>query len=258
MSRASPGVSICSSANAGGIGTSLRLVLMPLLLAIGAASAPFELWSESAAHRQPAVNPAINAYYRDADLDRWKFIFESPGREVFRERFRIVQAVGPTPGMRVADVGAGTGFFTMLFARAVGPAGRVYAIDISENFLSEIRRRAREEYHVDNVETVLNDQRGIGLPADSLDLVFLCDTYHHFEYPRQMLASISAALRDGGQLVLVDFHRIQGVSSPWVMSHVRANREEVIEELNDAGFKLAGEEDFLRENFFLRFRKRSD
>jgi ubiquinone/menaquinone biosynthesis C-methylase UbiE len=204
----------------------------------------------------PAVDPSINAYYLDADVDRWKFILETARREIYRERFRIVQAVRLQPGMQVADIGAGTGFFSMLFARAVGPGGRVYAVDISETFLEEIRRRAFDEFHVGNVETVLNDQDGIGLPDDSLDLAFICDTYHHFEHPQRMLASLSAALRDRGELILLDFRRIQGESSPWVMSHVRANREEVIEELLKAGFVLSGEEDFLRENYFLRFRKR--
>lgn len=212
---------------------------------------------ESSPAASPKVNPAINAYYLNADLERWIRIFENPTREVYRERFRIIQAARPQPGMRVADVGAGTGFFTMLFARAVGPSGRVYAVDISENFLREIRRRAAVEHNVDNVETLLNDQHGIGLAEGSLDLVFISDTYHHFENPQSMLASISAALRDDGELILVDFRRIQGLSSPWVMRHVRANKDEVVEELSNAGFVLVEEEDFMRENYFLRFRKGS-
>jgi predicted methyltransferase len=227
--------------------------LLVLLCAIVVAAGG--LRAESAAEAAPAVDPAINAYYRDTDVDRWKYMFESPGREIFRERFRIVQAVGPRPGMRIADIGAGTGFFSLLFARAVGPTGKVYAVDISQAFLDEIRRRAAAEYHVENVETVRNDQHGIGLPEDSLDLAFLSDTYHHLEYPQRMLAAIAAALGEEGELIIIDFHRIPGVSSPWVMSHVRAGRDEVIEELKAAGFTLVGEEDFLRENYFLRFRR---
>jgi ubiquinone/menaquinone biosynthesis C-methylase UbiE len=223
-------------------------------IAVGAVDLPAETGAQTA----PAVDPAINAYYEDADVGRWKYTFENPGREIFRERFRIVQAVGPVPGMRIADIGAGTGFFSLLFARAVGPAGRVYAVDISPAFLEEIRRRAAEEYHVENLETVLNDQHGIGLPEDSLDLAFLSDTYHHLEHPQRMLASIASALRDGGELVIIDFRRIPGVSSPWVMSHVRLGRDEVIEELKAAGFALVGEEAFLRENYFLRFRRARD
>ncbi|MGB5832520.1 MAG: class I SAM-dependent methyltransferase, partial [Thiohalocapsa sp.] len=110
----------------------------------------------------------------------WRKIFERSGREVFDKRFQIIEALGIQPGMRIADVGAGTGLYTLLFARAVGPAGRVYAVDISESFVEAITKRAIE-YHVDNVVPVVNDQQNTELPPESVDLVFLADTYHHFE-----------------------------------------------------------------------------
>lgn len=201
-----------------------------------------------------AVSPGINAYYQNAEMEAWQGIFERPGREVFDRRFEILKAIGVYPGMAVADVGAGTGVYTMLFARAVGRYGQVYAVDVSEGFVEGIARRAAE-YHVDNVEAIVNTQKDTRLPADSVDLVFLCDTYHHFEYPRSMLASIARALTEDGELVLIDFRRLQGVSSPWVMSHVRANQEEVTKEVEDAGFEAVEELDLLRENYILRFRK---
>jgi len=204
---------------------------------------------------EPAVvSPGINVYYQGADIEEWQEIFERPGREVFDRRFEILKAIGVYPGMAVADVGAGTGYYTMLFARAVGRHGQVYAVDVAEGFVEDVARRAAE-YHVDNVEAIVNDQKDTRLPEDSVDLVFMCDTYHHFEYPRSMLASIARALKEDGELVLIDFRRLQGVSSPWVMSHVRANQEEVTKEVEDAGFELAEELDLLRENYVLRFRK---
>lgn len=208
------------------------------------------------ASKQPAVSPAINAHYQGADVEHWQEIFEHPSREVFYRRFEILGAIGVYPGMTVADVGAGTGFYSMLFARAVGSYGTVYAVDTSESFVADIERRALE-YRVQNVEAIVSDQSDTRLPADSVDLVFVCDTYHHFEYPRSMLDSIARALKDDGELVLIDFHRILGVSSPWIMSHVRANREDVTKEVVDAGFELVEELDLLRENYVLRFRKGS-
>lgn len=233
---------------------------LPILLAcLGLAlSPPCLAEAEPPAQEAPAVDPSINAYYENADVARWRYVFESPAREVFAHRFRIVQATLVEPGMTVADIGAGTGFFTVLFARAVGPAGKVYAVDISERFLDYIRWRAAEEYRVDNVQTIQNDQQGTGLPPDSVDLVFMCDTYHHLEQPRAMLDSIAAALREDGELVLIDYRRVPGVSSDWVMSHVRAGKDEVIAELMEAGFDLIEEQDFLRENYFLRFLKRPE
>ena len=204
----------------------------------------------------PAVGPDMNAYYYDADPGHWAEIFERSGREVFDQRFQIVEALDITPGMRIADVGAGTGLYTMLFARAVGPAGKVYAVDISDSFIEGIVERAAE-YHVDNVVPVVNHPQGTTLPPESVDLVFLADTYHHFEYPRAMLASIHQALVPGGALAIIDFRRLPGISNPWIMGHVRAGRQEVIAEVEAAGFRLEDEPLKLRGNYFLRFRKLS-
>lgn len=94
-----------------------------------------------------------------------------------------------------------------------------------------------------------------GLADDSVDLAFVAATYHHFEHPRSMLASIYRALRPGGALIVIDFRKIPGYSSPWVVNHVRAGRETVIREIQSAGFELQGERDLLRRNYFLRFTK---
>ncbi len=199
----------------------------------------------------------MNRHYLDADVEQWRDIFESSGREVFDRRFQVVEALGLRDGMRVADVGAGTGLYTMLFARAVGSSGRVYAVDISPSFIEAIEARAAE-FRVTNVVGIVNGERSTELPPGSVDLVFLSDTYHHFSYPRSMLASIHMALVPGGELAIIDFRRIQGVSSPWVMGHVRAGREEVIREVEGAGFVLLDEPLELRTNYFLRFRKLGD
>jgi SAM-dependent methyltransferase len=203
---------------------------------------------------RPVVPPSMNAHYLDADVRQWRSIFESPGRELFDRRFQVVSALGLGPGMHVADVGAGTGLYTMLFARTVGEQGRVYAVDISPAFIGSIEERAAE-YHVRNVVGIVNTERSSELPPGSVDIVFMADTYHHLAYPRSMLTSIHTALVPGGVLAIVDFRRQQGFSSPWVMGHVRAGRARVIEEVEAAGFAYLDEPLQLRTNYFLRFRK---
>ncbi len=84
-------------------------------------------------------------------------------------------------------------------------------------------------------------------------MVFTCDTYRHFEYPQALLASLRQTLRPGGRLIVIDYERHPGRSSPWVLGHVRAGRETVVAEIEAAGFKLLRSHQFLRENFFIEF-----
>jgi predicted methyltransferase len=93
------------------------------------------------------------------------------------------------------------------------------------------------------------------LPPESIDLAFMADTYHHFEFPRDMLGSIHRALRPGGVLAVIDFRRSPGTSNAWVLNHVRAGRDQVIAEIEQARFRLIDEPVVLRANYFLRFRK---
>lgn len=200
------------------------------------------------------ANPEINRPYDNADVEFWRGVFESENREIYGHRNEIFNALNLQPGMRVADVGAGTGFFSLMFAEAVGPEGRVYAVDISKSFIDAINVRA-EEAGLENLTAVMNTQTSLTLPPNSVDLVFVSDTYHHFEQPQAMLASIHDALRPGGSVVIVDFRRIEGQSSPWVMGHVRAGAERVIRELDEAGFRHTETQDIMQTQYFLRFIK---
>lgn len=220
-------------------GLLLGLALLPILPPLSA---------------QESVNPGINRHYQDPDFERWRSTFERSGREVYDRRHAIVDALELEAGMRIADVGAGTGLFTRLFAKQVGDTGKVYAVDIAENFVENVVRTSREQ-GLNNVEGVVNDQQSTRLPEQSVDWVFLSDTYHHFEYPGAMLASIHKALRPDGKLAIIDFRKQPGRSSSWVMSHVRANRDQVIDEVTAAGFELERDLTMLEENYFLIFRR---
>jgi len=106
------------------------------------------------------------------------------------------------------------------------------------------------------VETVLGTSRSVELPDNSIELGLICDVYHHFEFPQASLASIRKALKPGGELVLIDFKRIPGESSDFVLGHVRAGQEVFEAEVAAAGFEKVGEvKDVLKENYFVRFRK---
>ena len=204
--------------------------------------------------QEQSVRPGVNSYYMDPDWQHWVRQFESPGREVYDRRQQIIDASDVHRGMDVADIGAGTGLFTRLIAREVGPSGKVYAVDISRQFVDNIMR-VSGELGLRNIEGIVNSPRDAMLAEKSIDLAFTVDTYHHFEYPHSMLASIRQALRPGGRLIVIDFRKHPSISSGWVMGHVRANRQAVIKEITSAGFVLLDDKPLLEINYFLEFAK---
>ena len=204
-----------------------------------------------------SVKPGINDHYKNADVEKWVGRFESESREIAKHRAAIVDDVGLTPGLVVADIGAGTGLFVEPFSRRIGESGKLYAVDITPEFIEHIRNRA-DEAGLTNVETVLCKEDSVDLPPNSIDVVFVCDTYHHFEYPDASLASIHSALKPGGRLVVIDFDRIPGKSRDWILNHIRAGSDEVTAEIIRAGFTLAPNQPpaaYLDENYMLHFIK---
>jgi predicted methyltransferase len=205
--------------------------------------------------QEKSVNPGINKTYEHPDIPDSIQRFESNGRDVYDHRKEIVEAIGLKPGMTIADVGAGTGLFTRLFSPAVGTTGKVYAVDIAKEFIEHIENLAHDQ-KMDNIVGVVCKQDSVELPPESVDLVFICDVYHHFEFPQKTMQSIYRALKPKGQIVLIDYVRIQGKSSDFVMGHVRAGQEVFTKEIVDAGFKQIEEKkDLLKESYFLRFEK---
>jgi len=202
-----------------------------------------------------SVNPGINDHYRGARHADWVPVFESASREVYAQRHAVVAALNIKPGMRIADIGAGTGFYSLLFAKKTGPRGLVYAVDIAEDFLRAIEKKA-ELAGTSNLLGIINNGRESGLAPQTIDLAFICDTYHHFEYPQTTMRSIHGALLDHGEVVIIDFRTDPSVSSGWVRGHVRAGRAQVIKEMEGYGFELVDDLSLLHTNYFLRFKKR--
>ena len=205
-----------------------------------------------------SVKPGINDKFLDPKLnvEEWTKKFEAESREIFHQREKITAAAGLKPGMIMADIGAGTGLFTLHFAQVVGENGKVYAVEIAKNFLENIKARASKA-SASNVQAILCTERSVELPEASIDLAFICDVYHHFEYPQATLASLHKALKPGGELILIDFKRIKGESSDFVMGHVRAGQEVFEAEVAAAGFeKFAEVEGILKENYIVKFRRK--
>ncbi len=208
--------------------------------------------------KRSPVPDDINERLLDPNLDpeAWLKRFEVDSREIYAGRKAIVEALEIAPGTRLADVGSGTGLFLKLFSEAVTGAGRVYALDISPGLVAHLEKRVDRE-GLENVEVSMSKANSTGLPSGSIDLAFVCDTYHHFEYHEEMLRSLHDSLRRGGQLVVIDFERIPGTSREWVLEHVRAGKDRFRREIEAAGFRFQEEVKIpeFSENYFLRFER---
>lgn len=190
------------------------------------------------------------------NLDLWLERMEVGSRELYSARDAVVAALNLKEGAVVADIGAGTGLYALLFAEAIGPDGRVYAEDIEPMFLDLINRRA-EDSGIDNITPVLGRENDVTLPANAMDVVFIADTYHYFGDREAVMKSVLKSLKPGGSLVLVDYDLKPGEARPADKAHVRFGRAGVISEIEYIGFEFAEEHvvEGLEENYFLRFIK---
>ncbi len=157
---------------------------------------------------------------------------ERPSREAEELPGRLVQVLGLRPTDIVADLGAGTGYFTFRIAPQT-PQGKVYAVDIDAGMLDFIRARA-DSLGLANVTPVRGSEKSPNLPPGEIDLALIVDAYHEFSYPYEMMQSVREALRPGGRVVLVEY-RAEDATIPIHTLH-RMSEEQARRELVRAGF----------------------
>ena len=159
----------------------------------------------------------------------------------------LVEALGVKPGMHVADIGTGVGYMLPFFSEAVGPQGKITAEDIFPDFLDRARQLSASK-RLANVEFVLGDEKNPKLKNGSLDLALVLDVYHHFDYPKEMLAALHKALKRGGRLAICEYYKRVGAmgdpTSDWAVKHIRIDEADVIREIEANGFKLVKSAEF--------------
>ncbi len=209
-------------------------------------------------HHKGHTATELNKQFQKPDLDVNEFIrrFETDSREIYAQRQKIVEAIGLRPGMSVADIGSGTGLFAWLFAEKVGTKGKVYAVEIAPAFLKYISYQATRRGLDKVVQTVRSTQETTNIVPGSIDVAFVCATYHHFEHPKRILSSIHQALRPGGRLVVIDFD-LRKDSSDFVRERARAPREVYFREIEAVGFGRVEAKSSLdlKDNFCKVFRR---
>lgn len=198
----------------------------------------------------PSAGHEATSQHSFADVERWTTVFDQPGRDQWQKPDQVVTALTIRPGMVVADLGAGTGYFLAYLSRAVGPQGTVLAVDTEANLVDHMRARAAKE-GFSNVVPVLAANDDAHLPARGVDRILILDTYHHIGDRLNYFERLRAALKPEARIVIVDWHKRQLPEGPPV-EHKLA-REQVIEEMRMAGYQLAGENDQLPYQYVLIF-----
>ena len=176
-------------------------------------------------------------------------LLEGPDRAAWQQPEQVMDALGIADGARVADLGAGGGWFTVRLARRVGPNGRVYAEDIQPQMIESIDLRVSRE-GLANVDTVLGAPNDPKLPAD-LDAVLIVETYPEMTDPVTLLGHVAASLRPNGRVGIIDFKLDGGGPGPPIEERVEP--DEVIRDAERAGLRLLTRENFLDYQFLLVF-----
>jgi predicted methyltransferase len=191
----------------------------------------------SAADPRPAgkASDRATASHSFEDVEYWSKVFDDPTRDAWQKPSELIAALALRPGQTVADLGAGTGYFSRYLADAVGPDGTVLAVEVEPTLVVHLRQRAEREQRA-TVVPVLGSMDNPRLPAGGVDLIFIADTYHHLDHRQRYLPRLRRALRPGGRVAVVDWKPGKLPEGP-PPDH-KLPPEQVIEEMRAAGFQL--------------------
>lgn len=205
----------------------------------------------SAIHAQDAVKRDAHQMHRLHD-DPKAYIgaLEDPKRDAYQKPHEVIHALDLKPGEVIADIGAGSGYFTFHLARHVGDNGKVYAVDVSPDMILHMNRRIRE-LKANNVITLLADPDDPLLPDRSVNRFFFSDSWHHIENQAKYLSLMKRMLKPGGEIVMIDFHKKELPVGPPM--NMKIGREEVIKQLESNGYRFIKEHTFLPYQYFLVF-----
>jgi ubiquinone/menaquinone biosynthesis C-methylase UbiE len=176
--------------------------------------------------------------------------YEGWNRDAWQQPERVIASLGVQPGDRVADLGAGSGYFTIHLARAVGPGGRVYAVDVDEEMNDYLRQRVKLA-GLENVEVILGEFEDPLLPDGEIDLLFTSNTYHHIRERPTYFRKVQTDLTPDGRVAIVDYNGEKGWFVRLAKHYTR--KEEIVSEMREAGYRLEQDLDVSDRQSFLIF-----
>ena len=175
---------------------------------------------------------------------------QSYGRDSWQKPDEVVKSLNLKPGDVIADIGAGDGYFTRRFAQAVSPGGQALGLEIVSRNVESMKRDA-ERLGLDTYKAMLVESDDPGFEPGSVDIVFLCNAYHHLRNRVDYFKTVSTGLKKDGRVVIVDFYNKRMAVGP-APGHT-LSREVVIEEMMSAGYQLLNDRDFLEYQYYLEF-----
>ena len=224
--------------------TQYYVLVIGLTFAVGLGQA----WAAAGQHgHQPDRTPNIMEY-----IDR----LDRPERDQYQKPAQVMEALALKPGMSIADIGSGSGYFTSRFAEAVSHSGKVYAVDVEPKALDYIKEGLARTGSRSSVEFVLARPDDPTLPDASIDLIFICNTFHHLDNRPQYFRNLRSVLKPRGRIAIIDyFHDERSGDLGFPKDHLVA-REAVLSQMSEAGYRLISEHDFLPRQYFLEFAPR--
>ncbi|GJL59955.1 MAG: hypothetical protein NPIRA03_28120 [Nitrospirales bacterium] len=187
------------------------------------------------------------------DIDTYIQNLERPERDEYQQPEKVIEALNIMPGMVVADVGAGSGYFTRRFAKAVGETGHVLAVDIEQKMLDHNKQELEILGMANRATFILAKPDDPSITKNSVDLVFLCNAYHHVEHHADYWAKIKSAHKPDGRVVIIDFYHDERTGKLSFSKHHLVPRERVIANMEKVGLTLSKEHTFLPRQYFLEF-----
>ena len=222
--------------------TKVRLIITSGLLLVGLET-PTGLARAQDGHQHEGM-PNVMEY-----ID-W---LDSHERDQDQKPSQVVEALALKPGMHIADLGAGSGYFTRRFVEAVTETGKVYVVDIEPEALKYVEDSVIHMHRSFEAEFILARPDNPKIPFDSVDVIFVCNTYHHLEDRSQYFRNVKSSLKPGGRIAIIDFYHDARSGELGFPKHHLVPRETVIEEMAAAGYHLAKEHTFLTRQYFLEF-----
>ena len=172
--------------------------------------------------------------------EEWEKTLESPNRAATQKVAEVLSDLSLKPGMIVADIGAGSGFFSRPLAKAVSPGGKVYAVDIQQGLLDYIDKRDKEE-NIRNIQTVLGEFDDPKLPARDIDLAFINDVLHHIEHRAVYLKALGTYIKPAGRIAIIEMNKDDPNTGHKNQPELLVGRDEILHWMSEAGFKLIEE-----------------